>query len=244
MTEQERNELIDKFLLNELEGLELARFEYLIGSDKELKKSLQLELELRSALNEKSDFNLFKSLVNDAQKEYFEAKKPQTKQVWRAAAVFAVIATFGFLIWRSSVTKSPEYIFDNYFEPYEAPTNLRGTDITNIDEDFMLGLVRYDEQQYAQAIALFEKAYSKDSKNYTARFLMAVAYMGLKEFEQAEPIFLELISDSSHLFQDQARWYLGLLYLTDNDTSNDPAAKQVWTGLKDTALKAKAYQLK
>ncbi|NVK85045.1 MAG: tetratricopeptide repeat protein [Cytophagia bacterium] len=243
MNKEERADLIDKFLTNQLEDLELARFQAMLDSDPELKKSLRLELELRQALNEKSDFNLFKKLLGDTHHEYFEESKSMRFIVWKMTAAVLIIAAFSFLLWRNSVTGSPSYIYDKYFEPYEAPVNLRGADIAGMDDNFMLGLIKYDKQEYTGAITLFQKAYEKDYLNYTARFLTAMAYMIQKDFTKAEPILKELSEDDSHLFQDQARWYLGLLYLTDEDETNNEKAQKVWDDIENKDILNKTEEL-
>lgn len=243
MNKEERTDLIDKFLTNQLEDLDLARFQAMLDSDPELKKSLRLELELRQALNEKSDFNLFKKLLGDTHLEYFEEAKTIRPMVWKVAAAILVIGVFSFLFWRNSVTQSPSYIYDKYFEPYKAPTNLRGGDIAEMDDDFMLGLIKYDQQEYAEAISLFQKAYERDPQNYTARFLMGMAYMSQKDFTKAEPILKELSEDDSHLFQDQSRWYLGLLYRSDADPNNEEKATEVWGTIENDSIRKKAESL-
>lgn len=243
MNKDEKAELLDKFLTNQLEGLELARFKAMLDSDRELKKSLKLELELRQALNEKSDFNLFKKLLAETHHDYFEEAKFIKPIFWKAAAAILIIAVFSFLLWRNSVTHSPSYIYDNYFEPYEAPVNLRGGDIAEMDDDFMLGLIKYDQGEFTEAISFFDKAYNRDHQNYTARFLTAISFMSLRDFDKAEPILKDLIEDNGHLFQDQARWYLGLLYLTDEVNSNDSLAREVWEPISSNLIKDKIRKL-
>ncbi|HEY9116267.1 MAG TPA: tetratricopeptide repeat protein, partial [Roseivirga sp.] len=176
-------------------------------------------------------------------KEYFEETKNIRLIIWKMTAAVLIIAAFSFLIWRNSVTGSPSYIYDKYFEPYVAPVNLRGADMAGMDDDFMLGLIKYDQQEYSEAITLFQKSYEKDVQNYTARFLTAIAYMSQKDFAQAEPILKELSEDGSHLFQDQARWYLGLLYLSDRDETNNKNAPNVWSLIENELILKKTRNL-
>ena len=244
MNKEQKTELIEKFLKNELEGIELAAFNAMLESDAEIKKSLRLELELREAIDGKSDLNLFKGLLEETHKEYFSPSKTSSPIIWRAAAAVILIGSFSFLIWQNNTSNTPQFIFDKYFEPYEAPTNFRGADIAEMDEDMMLGLIKYEEGHYLEAIKLFESATSKDTENYTAKFLTAVSYMQIREFNLAEVILKELINDPNHVFQDQSRWYLGLLYLTDIDKMNDDKASEIWSLIRDKNILDKVKKLR
>ena len=153
-----------------------------------------------------------------------------------------IIGTVLFLFF-SSGNPSPEQIYAEEFQPYQAPTNLRGTDITEMDDDFMMGLIKYDDSQYPEAIRHFQLTLEKDSLNYTARFLMAVGYMAVKDFGHAEGILKKMSTDDSHLFIDQVRWYLGLLYLTDKDSSNDGLAKGIFDQILSKYLKQRVARL-
>lgn len=169
--------------------------------------------------------------------------KPKIPYLWRFAALILLISIVVYMFRLSSSKHSPEFVYDKYFEPYQAPVNLRGADIAEMDDDFMLGLIKYDQQEYFEAISHFQKAYERDPQNYTARFLTAIAYMSQKDFTQAEPILKELSDDDSHLFQDQARWYLGLLYLSDGDKTNNEKAQKVWESIENQDILNKTEEL-
>lgn len=171
--------------------------------------------------------------------------KPKIPYLWRFAALILLTSIVVYMFRLSSSKHSPEFVYDKYFVPYEAPLNLRGADIAGMDDDFMLGLIKYDQQKYSEAITLFQKAYEKDEQNYTARFLTAIAYMSQKDFAQAEPILKELSEDGSHLFQDQAKWYLGLLYLSDADAdeTNNEKAEEVWELIQNKDIRRKTEQI-
>ena len=162
---------------------------------------------------------------------------------WKKGLLLIAVSVSAVLIWRNNISDSPDYIFDKYFEPYQAPTNLRGADIVEMDENMMLGLVKYEEGAYQEAIRLFELASSEDAENYTAVFLTAVSYMQVRKFSSAEVIFKELINDQNHLFLDQSRWYLGLLYLTDEDKTNDKKSATIWGAIQNQKLIEKIREL-
>ncbi len=219
MTRKERQDLIEKYQKNQLEGISLKRFERLLETDKQLKRELNLEVELSDSLGDYSDYNLFKRLLEDAEADYHT---PEVKgfPIWKMAAAIAFIMCASIVLFFLQ-SPTPEEYFAANFEPYRAPTNLRGVDISAMDDDFMLGLLKYEDQKYSEAIRLFEAAIDRDSLNYTARFLTGVSYLALKDFERAEPILLALSKNPNHLFQEEAGKYLRILYLSDDDKSND-----------------------
>ena len=237
MTRKQRLQLIDKFRKGRLEGLELKRFEQLLEENAELRRDLMLDQELSEALDEHSDYNLFGKLMKEAEGEYFKPQAP-LKRYWpRVAAIISLTLVAGSALWWFGLrSPSPSEIFNDHFEPYQAPASFRSNDLAQLDEDFMLGMIQYEDGQFEDAIVRFEKAYAQDSLNYTARFLTAVSHMALKQFNEAESIFLAMEVDPSHLFQDQCRWYLGLLYLSDEDERNDELADFYSNKITDSSL--------
>lgn len=243
MNKKERLILIERYRKGLLEGIELKRFEKLLETDPLLRDELNLDIEMSEALNEGSDYNLFHKLVQEAEQNYFRNQGTSvTSMPWlKIAATVLLISVSSFLIWQQmNQNDTPDDIFKSAFEPYEAPTNFRGEDLSGMDEEFMLGLLKYNDLNYSESIRLFSEAVVKDSSNHTAKFLLGVSHMALKEFRLAEPIFKEMIDDSSHLFQDQVRWYLGLLYLSDGDTGNDSMTNDTWNQITDKDYLKKA----
>lgn len=238
MTRKERLVLIEKFRKGNLEGLALQRFEKLLEEDQQLSRELELVQEMSEALDDHSDYNLFYKLVLEAEKKYFMPKKARFWPPAKVAAAVAFLLVAGAGIWWFSIpSSSPEQLFEKHFQAYPAPSNFRGDQLMKLDEDFMMGLVRYEDQEYGQAIVYFEKALERDSANYTARFLSGVSYMAQKNFTRAETIFLDMVEDNSHLFQDQCRWYLGLLYVSDDNPDNDEKSKFYLEGITNESLK-------
>ena len=243
MTKQEQIRLIEAYKEGRLEGIELARFERLLEKDPQLKKALKLEDELEDVFREDSDYNLFKALVKEAEHQYFNEAPQQQNRWWRvAAAVFLMAGVLAiFLLIQDQ--HGPEELFSAHFEPYAAPSQFRNTDLVNIDEDFLAGMVRYDQGDYLQAIPLFKQVLARDSLNYTAQMLLGISHLAQKDFLKAEVVLKTMSQNEGHLFADPVNWYLGLLYLTDPLPENDGLAKGYFDQVKTEIFREKIKAL-
>lgn len=245
MIKRERLELIDQFRRKQLEGIALERFKQQLETDEKLRSEFILDNELCDALKENGDYALFNKLIGEVASSYFSENqsKKDFSVIWKVAATVIILITATLIVWNVTKRPSKTEIFAEVFEPYPAPSNLRGQSLSTMDEDFMMGLIKYERKNYEKAITLFQRTLAKDSLNYTARFLTAVSHMALKDFEAAEPILKQLNKDSTHLFQDQARWYMGLLYLLDENASNNERARYFFDKIENTELRKRAGKL-
>ena len=113
-----------------------------------------------------------------------------------------------------------------------------------MDNDYILGLIKYAQGNYPLAISLFQQTVEKDALNYSARFLLGISFMAQKDFDNAETILKQMVEDSSHLFQDQAKWYLGLIYLSDENESNDGLASVLFDKIENGGLREKVKSIR
>lgn len=244
MNKIERLKLIEQYRKGRLEGIALERFQQLLDSSELLQKELALDKEMSEALNPGSDYNLFHTLVKEAEHNYFSKDLSTRKTYWKVAAAVLFVSVSSFILWFVSQENTPDEIFNSAFEAYQAPTNFRGDQLSGMDEEFMLGLIKYGDQNYNESIKLFSDAVEKDSLNHTAKFLLGISYLAQKDFVMAESILKSMVNDSSHLFQDQVRWYLGLLYLSDTDESNDAEAKPLFNQIESQNLTEEVRKLR
>ncbi|MEP3389106.1 MAG: hypothetical protein ABJO02_13010 [Reichenbachiella sp.] len=241
MNKKDRHELYERYLKNQLDGIALRKFEQELESNELMQRELTLEIELREALSQHSDYSIFKDLVEKAESEYFQ--KPNRKSWplgWAAALLALLISTF---VWKTQFDLSPDDFFEKNFVPYKAPGLLRG-DVTVLDEDLMIGLIRYDERRYVEAIEAFESVIKKDSLNYTAQFLCGVSHMALQNFKNAESILIEQSENQDNIYKDQSHLYLMILYQSDSLTTNDEHVQYHYRQITDPQVKAMADDLR
>lgn len=217
MNRKERLELIDRFLTREMSDLEREQFNSHLEENSDLRKELKVSLELMDVVDPKSEYNSFKRLIQEAELNYFGQPK-QTNQNWRLAAVISLLLVAGVIGWMIVQTQQEEDYFADHFEHYEMPDQIRGRSLDEalakeqMDTAFVNGWEDYNDKNYKAAARRLELAAQGDSTNYTARFLLGVSYLALREFDQAEPVLKALSEDSSHVFQKQAQEYLELLH--------------------------------
>lgn len=126
-------------------------------------------------------------------------------------------------IWFFTRPLTPNQIFARHFEPYIIQASPRSL-IEELDE-YMLGSIYYQDGNYSKALEQFDLILEKNPLHFKSKLLAGISHLALGNFDDAEAILKELANDPSHLFQDQARWYLGLMYLTDPDPENDQMSK-------------------
>lgn len=232
---------IEKYLHKQLEGIELRRFEDQLEKDGRLRKRVKLERELMEAVGDKSDFNIFRKLVNETSSDYFEGKSSSGFTPLKIAATIALLISASWIIWTLAKPSSPEDIYNEFFEPYIIQTTPRG--LIEDNDMYMIGTIHYRDMEYDSAISKFEALLKETPNDYRAQLMLAVSYMAVKDFKAAEDILIRLVNDPYHLFQDQVRWYLGLLYLTDGDDGNDGKAVGYFEGIEDAGILDKIEQL-
>jgi len=215
MTKEERFEILERHLRGELTGLERKALEAQLEADSSLREELEFHRGLHQAVGDKR-LGYFQELVRESEQRYFDKaiKRKAGFKVYQkiaVAAVLLVIAVIGYLYL--SPAPSPEALFASHFEPYQSPGTFRSEDLTALDPDFILGLARYDEERYSEAAQYFTKTLEKNPEKDIAIFLRGVSRLAIDQTALAEQDLQAVIADEQSLFVEQAKWYLGLLYL-------------------------------
>lgn len=162
-------------------------------------------------------------------------------RLMKIALAVALFISSSWIIWILSKPSSPAEIFQEYFEPYIIQTTPRG--LIDDSDNYMLGTIHYRDMEYDLAISKFKTYLIETSDDYRAQLMLGISYMAIKDFKAAEVILIQLVNDPNHLFQDQVRWYLGLLYLSDEDEENDNEASRYFEEIEDQHLIKKVNQI-
>jgi len=162
-------------------------------------------------------------LLKDAFEVLDEAEEKEVINLnsWftRNRSTLSVAATISLLvasvfIFRTSTT-NPDNLFQNYFEPYEN-LNSQLRDSQQEVDDITLAYIAYEQEKYEEAARLFESANAKNTELLTHLFYQGNAYLAIGEAEKAIALF-QIVSESSSILQDTAKWYLALSYLKAKD---------------------------
>jgi tetratricopeptide (TPR) repeat protein len=133
-----------------------------------------------------------------------------------AAASFAlVIASGGLWYILSNGSMSTDKLVSKYYEPatplkqyrsVEKPSN----DLMQDAFDF------YKQSDYENALIYF----SQLENQITGKFYSGICYIELNNYDQAINSFKYVVNDNDNLLIEPAEWYLGLIYLMNNQKDN------------------------
>ncbi len=169
-----------------------------------------------------------------------ETKPKQQFNLWKVLIIM-LLGAISLLIWTMAKPSTPDEIFDDYFEPYIIQTTPRG--LTEDSDNYMMGTIHYRDGEYDLAISELKNHLKENATDYRAQLMLGITYLAIKNFNAAEVVLLALANDPNHLFQDQSRWYLGLLYLTDGNEENDNRADEYFEKIEDEALLTRTKDL-
>lgn len=202
----------------------------------------QKNLETDPQFREEFDFNKdmlesmrihYKSALKDKLQSLEKpAEGPQKKGGQRrflqmsgiAAAVALMIGLAYAFIFNTIDTQA---VFDEYYSPYY--NVLEGTErsVENVSGNLAMRL--YDQQQYEEAILVFEEAISQDPNNVHLLFYKALSHLSIDQAEAAIAALKQVLNDPGNQLQEPARWYLGLAYLQNDDVEQ---AEEIFLSIK------------
>lgn len=189
--------------------------------DKNLKKAITAE-------ERKHQKSFLQSVENSLE-------KPR-KINWFIAASIAILIGFGGYFIAFNQSLSSNELYDLHFYPYEnvvAPI-VRSQEKRSQKETVF---AYYELGEYQKAIKGFNQLTTQDSIDITTiNFYKANAYLQLKEYEKAKPLFAKIVANDNKEWQAESLWYLGLISLKLNEVET---AKKYFQELKNQPFKNK-----
>lgn len=223
----EKEDLLDKYIRDELSDEEKAQLEGLENSQEDLDflKDMQTVLQVKERENLKAQFQSFeadgatKVVPLSPKVKQVSSKKPP---IWgiAIAASFAVLITAALWLFTSNQT---DYFAAN-FKPYPnivAPTERGATAKDALTE----AMQTYERGQYATALSLLEQL---PNQSDTTQFFSAISALVINQDEKAVNL-LNQVSNAEGRFQQEANWYLALTYLKLEDEAK---AKAILTAIR------------
>lgn len=222
MKPQNQQDLIDRFLRNDLNQQELNDFMKKLNSDTSFAKEVDLHRLVKKGIEMEGANNLRERLsaIHQKVKEGKEEATPiNTKVVplkrWiTVAAAVVVLIIIGFNFWNSSV--SHQDLFSEYYQTYRPDFITRSDSVTDLSDAERA----FRSRDFKNAIELLQKI--KNERKGGARILLGLgnAYLSTDNYPKAIENFSEVVASNDELYIDQARWYLALTYLKKNDLEN------------------------
>jgi len=211
------NQQIEEFLDGNLTGEELDLFLKQKEQEQQFNTEIDLRHEINQSLKEKGLFELREILEKQktdlfTKDPFYNFRKDLFKTWHLAAASFSLILVVGGLWYiLSNKPYSTEKLVTKYYKPAHPINQIRSLDI-NSGDALSEAFKHYKQNNFNGALKYFN---SLDNQ-ITAKFYSGVCYIELEEFDQAIESFSFVINDKDNLYVEQADWYLGLIYLMNN----------------------------
>lgn len=221
---------IERYIAGEMSESEQNWFTKELEGNEKLRKEVELRKKTEHILKHQDIISLRRKLMKiEAQRNAEKAKTRHISrsQVIRYAAVVTVFLVIGTLFLMPGPKLSNEEMVRKYYKAYESPTNRRSAQSTT-DNDFSLAMEYYNTHDYNRAAELFTKVLESRPNDMQTVLLNGVANFEEKRYPEAKQSFGKVIENKHNLFIDQAKWYLALCYLNNNE---DDKAKQMFTAI-------------
>lgn len=226
----DQEELINAYLEGTLSPEDQEIFENLIAQNPEYKAELEAQRKIKAAitLSERESLRNFISELDEVQ------VKPKTSfKSWLfSAAAACLVVLVGYFLWTTLSMSPGEKLYARHYETYPnlvAPST-RGESSADLKADAFLA---YDNGDFEQAAALFERLQAQADSDYALLYL-GICQLELGRPEKAIPV-LNLVSSTSES-KEIASWYEALGYFKLNMLDKGKAA------LKITADSANPFQ--
>lgn len=212
----EDNINLEDYIDGTLERSEVERYNHLLIRDSELSFELELRREVNDAIRDKNFMDLCDKLNQQFNQgtsgSYFNIQRDVLKTWHLAAASFALILVVGGLWYiLSNKPFSTERLVSKYYKPAHPILQIRSLEV-NSDDALKQAFNYYQQNDYTNALKYFN---SLDNQ-ITAKFYSGICYIELEKFSKAIDAFEYVITDKDNLYVEQAEWYLGLIYLMNN----------------------------
>jgi len=212
---------IDRYLLGKFNEEEEKNFQQNLEDDTELAKDVKKRQSIISGLealgNEKMAERIKsvrQKMKEDEIKSNPDVKKNNGRIVRMLLAAAAISALF-FFSWQflSNHNNNPEQLFAQSYQPYA--TSIVTRDV-NSAENLVQADAFYKARNYQAAIPLLNTALTNQPSNSNLELAIGNAYLSSDQIDQAIIHFQNIIQRKDPLYVDQARWYLALSYLKNN----------------------------
>jgi tetratricopeptide (TPR) repeat protein len=214
------NQRLEDFLDGQLSSEELELFLVELENNKDLTNEMNLRLEVNQLIKDKGFVELKDKLTlqlnnPNSLNPIFNLGKDFLRTWHLAAASFALILVVGGLWYiLSNKPYSTEKLVTKYYKPAHPILQIRSVEVNN-DDALVKAFKYYKESDYNNALKYFKSI----ENQITAKFYSGVCHIELEQYDQAIDSFTQIVNDNDNLFVEQAEWYLGLIYLMDNQKS-------------------------
>ncbi|MEM9686606.1 MAG: tetratricopeptide repeat protein [Bacteroidota bacterium] len=211
-----KEELLYKYFLDELSTEESEQFYALLETDSAFKAQFEFEKSVQRVVRTAERATLkdkLQGLEQDIQQPVRHKWFHRTS--WRIAASVAILIAVGLYYYTSNVTADMERLYTLNYEKYPNTVYPITRGDNQDDSTERMAFVAYEASDYAGAIVLFTQLREEKQAKYID-FYLAQSYLGEGQIENAIASFKRISTNTSD-FAEEARWYLALAYLKNED---------------------------
>lgn len=223
-TEEELYTWIEDYLAGELKGESLAEFENRLKTDSDFARQVELHRNLEAAFRDPRERELADHLKKANQNFNHQNDKKKIIPFWKNPRVWAVAAAAVILVlvwvypFQENRIKDAQILYAEYHQVYPAPEGLRSEN-NDLDSVLSEGYKKYNAGEYESAFSIFSTLLTENPNHTQAQF-----YAGLSQFELRQPgkaisYFQATIDNSNSPYISQAKWYMALAYLKQDNKS-------------------------
>ena len=122
-----------------------------------------------------------------------------------------------FLLIRTLLPSSnPEKLFDSYYKPFQAISPVTRSINNNEEDNYSFAIESYKEGNYQRAAIGFATELQKDPSLTSSKFFLGLSELALNNYNQAANLLSDVAEETGE-YGNEARWYLGLMYLKTGD---------------------------
>ncbi len=207
---------IEDYIDNDLNKDDLKSFLDEVKENKSLAAELNLRMEINNVIHDKG-FNELKDIlekqkITGRQNNSSISIRREVMKTWHmAAASFALVIVAGGLWYiLSNKPYTTEKLVGKYYKPAQPIGQVRGQATGN--ETLAKAFSLYKQNDYNNALNYFASL----SNQITSKFYSGICFIELKKYDDAIDSFKAVVNDNDNLYVEQADWYLGLIYLMNN----------------------------
>ncbi len=209
------NHLISKYLAGELDISAAARFEEDLKNSADLREELKLYKEIDEAIADTEVMDLrmqLNEMYSNLTPEPYLTKKSKFKRVTGIAVAASLAIILGFSAINIFRFNNSQKVLDKYYQPYEITSTNRSSG-NEADRAIRNAMYKYQNRQYKEAVALFEKVLETDPEQMAVQLYSGISNFEIAEYQKAGKSFTKVIEHDDNLYIEQAKWYLGFCYL-------------------------------
>ncbi|MFO8235669.1 MAG: hypothetical protein R6U04_09730 [Bacteroidales bacterium] len=227
--------LIFRYLDNEMNEKERRRFEQRLEKEPALRKEVEFQLGVRNALIEEDIVELRDKLQGITSGRSSPSQHKDKRKIYLSvAAIIIALISVGSWFYFMVVSQEPAELYQKYYTPYENVYSVRSAEEEREDNALLeKAFTAYDEESWQEADRYFKLFLENNSNHAAANFYGGIVKLERGNHMEAMELLQRVVDENNNLFTEQSYWYLALTSLRIGDTEE---AKSHLTRIVDNEM--------